>query len=145
MLSPFFGGIKNTPATPCPIGPSSHVNRDAMLQRRTQPDRVVGADGRTRTGTACATAPSRQRVYQFHHIGLMRFASPPEGEAYSGKSFTFFLSVGAELFVAVLLVTSFLATGLVAAGFAAAGFSVTVFPDNINLFQAVYFYSSRQK
>ena len=30
----------------------------------------VGADGRSRTGTACATAPSRQRVYQFHHIGL---------------------------------------------------------------------------
>ena len=29
----------------------------------------VGADGRTRTGTALATAPSRQRVYQFHHIG----------------------------------------------------------------------------
>ncbi len=28
-----------------------------------------GADGRTRTGTAFATAPSRQRVYQFHHIG----------------------------------------------------------------------------
>ena len=33
--------------------------------------RSVGADGRTRTGTACATAPSRQRVYQFHHIGMM--------------------------------------------------------------------------
>ena len=28
-----------------------------------------GADGRSRTGTAFATAPSRQRVYQFHHIG----------------------------------------------------------------------------
>ncbi len=28
-----------------------------------------GADGRTRTGTAYATAPSRRRVYQFHHIG----------------------------------------------------------------------------
>ncbi len=27
-----------------------------------------GADGRTRTVTALATAPSRQRVYQFHHI-----------------------------------------------------------------------------
>ena len=31
---------------------------------------LFGADGRTRTGTAFATAPSRQRVYQFHHIGL---------------------------------------------------------------------------
>ncbi len=30
---------------------------------------IYGADGRSRTGTACATAPSRQRVYQFHHIG----------------------------------------------------------------------------
>jgi hypothetical protein len=30
---------------------------------------IDGADGRTRTGTAFATAPSRQRVYQFHHIG----------------------------------------------------------------------------
>src|SRR5690606_12883985 len=29
-----------------------------------------GADGRTRTDTACATAPSRQRVYQFHHIRI---------------------------------------------------------------------------
>ncbi len=33
---------------------------------------LVGADGRTRTGTACATAPSRQRVYQFHHVGGSR-------------------------------------------------------------------------
>ncbi|SVA46793.1 uncharacterized protein METZ01_LOCUS99647 [marine metagenome] len=30
---------------------------------------IKTADGRTRTGTAFATAPSRQRVYQFHHIG----------------------------------------------------------------------------
>jgi hypothetical protein len=29
----------------------------------------VGAEGRTRTGTACATTPSRWRVYQFHHFG----------------------------------------------------------------------------
>src|SRR6476646_5195919 len=28
-----------------------------------------GADGETRTPTAFATAPSRQRVYQFHHVG----------------------------------------------------------------------------
>ena len=27
----------------------------------------IGALGETRTRTACATAPSRQRVYQFHH------------------------------------------------------------------------------
>ena len=33
--------------------------------------RDLGADGRSRTGTAFATAPSRQRVYQFHHIGML--------------------------------------------------------------------------
>ena len=31
--------------------------------------KVFGADGRSRTGTAYATTPSRWRVYQFHHIG----------------------------------------------------------------------------
>jgi hypothetical protein len=41
---------------------------------------IDGADGRTRTGTAFATAPSRQRVYQFHHIGAAKilFRSTPE-------------------------------------------------------------------
>ena len=29
----------------------------------------IGAEGRNRTGTAFATAPSRQRVYLFHHFG----------------------------------------------------------------------------
>jgi hypothetical protein len=29
----------------------------------------LGADGETRTLTTFATAPSRQRVYQFHHVG----------------------------------------------------------------------------
>jgi len=33
--------------------------------------RKNGADGQTRTGTARATAPSRQRVYQFHHVGII--------------------------------------------------------------------------
>jgi hypothetical protein len=33
---------------------------------------INGADGRSRTGTAFATAPSRQRVYQFHHIGYRK-------------------------------------------------------------------------
>src|SRR5260364_120285 len=28
-----------------------------------------GTDDETRTHTACATAPSRYRVYQFHHVG----------------------------------------------------------------------------
>ena len=30
---------------------------------------IIGADGETRTRTAFATAPSRRRVYQFHHVG----------------------------------------------------------------------------
>ena len=34
---------------------------------------VNGAEGRTRTGTARATAPSRRRVYQFHHFGNRLF------------------------------------------------------------------------
>lgn len=38
-----------------------------------------GADGRIRTGTACATAPSRQRVYQFHHIGNKHLQSALTG------------------------------------------------------------------
>ena len=29
-----------------------------------------GADGESRTPTAFATAPSRRRVYQFHHVGI---------------------------------------------------------------------------
>src|SRR5215472_8897155 len=35
-----------------------------------------GADGETRTHTAYATAPSRQRVYQFHHVGGYFGTSP---------------------------------------------------------------------
>ena len=33
------------------------------------PGNHFGADGETRTRTSEETAPSRQRVYQFHHIG----------------------------------------------------------------------------
>jgi hypothetical protein len=32
---------------------------------------ATGADGETRTLTAFATAPSRRRVYQFHHVGCI--------------------------------------------------------------------------
>ncbi len=32
---------------------------------------LIGAEGRTRTGTAFATTPSRWRVYQFHHVRCM--------------------------------------------------------------------------
>ena len=46
-----------------------------MIVQERDLDKVVksGADGRSRTDTACATAPSRLRVYQFHHIGLINF------------------------------------------------------------------------
>ena len=44
------------------------------LQPQGWTDRIVfGALGETRTRTACATAPSRQRVYQFHHFGVSFF------------------------------------------------------------------------
>ena len=47
------------------------------------------ADGRTRTGTAKATAPSRQRVYQFHHIGCTNvskyYLSSGESEGINGN------------------------------------------------------------
>ena len=36
-----------------------------------------GADGETRTLTAFATAPSRRRVYQFHHVGMNRLETQP--------------------------------------------------------------------
>lgn len=35
-----------------------------------------GAEGRTRTDTAYATAPSRRRVYQFHHFGMLSYCFP---------------------------------------------------------------------
>src|SRR4029077_9331298 len=48
---------------------------------------IHGADGETRTPTAFATAPSRQRVYQFHHVGVAEhhfgtspfLSAPPAG------------------------------------------------------------------
>ena len=33
---------------------------------------AIGAEGGTRTRTAFATAPSRRRVYQFHHFGICK-------------------------------------------------------------------------
>ena len=32
---------------------------------------LIGAEGETRTRIAFATAPSRLRVYQFHHVGSL--------------------------------------------------------------------------
>lgn len=45
---------------------------------RSDPGRV-GADGRTRTVTGYPTTPSRWRVYQFHHIGIVRGSVPGIG------------------------------------------------------------------
>ena len=59
---------------------------------------LCGADGETRTLTAFATAPSRRRVYQFHHVGVIGLeASPCRKRArpqsarfyYFGTSFAF--------------------------------------------------------
>src|SRR5258708_27838333 len=38
---------------------------------------LYGTDGETRTLTAFATAPSRRRVYQFHHVGMVGFDASP--------------------------------------------------------------------
>src|SRR6476646_6814282 len=48
---------------------------------------IPGADGETRTPTAFATAPSRQRVYQFHHVGCScpcHFGTSPDFGAPAG-------------------------------------------------------------
>ena len=47
---------------------------------RAAPPSTSGADGETRTPTGYPTAPSRQRVYQFHHVGgfhIRPAAAPP--------------------------------------------------------------------
>src|SRR3990172_13373210 len=52
----------------------------------------TGADGETRTLTACATAPSRRRVYQFHHVGIKTRKAQGVSLAlrvYFGMSFAF--------------------------------------------------------
>src|SRR5574337_556989 len=43
-----------------------------------------GADGETRTHTANATAPSRQRVYQFHHVGYFGTSPGFDSGAFTG-------------------------------------------------------------
>jgi len=47
--------------------------------RQSAPIRGLDALARIRTGTALATAPSRQRVYQFHHQGLEVVTSCEDG------------------------------------------------------------------
>src|SRR6187402_3346237 len=40
-----------------------------------------GADGETRTLTTFATAPSRRRVYQFHHVGVDQAVQSARGHS----------------------------------------------------------------
>jgi len=71
----------------------------ANHHRRNHADRVdppasafirgLDALARIRTGTALATAPSRQRVYQFHHQGLEVVTSCEDGtyrRSHTGSS-----------------------------------------------------------
>src|SRR5438093_2395907 len=58
------------PAAPHSI--ATRVPCASVRQFASRPSRS-GADGETRTHTANATAPSRQRVYQFHHVGFCHF------------------------------------------------------------------------
>ena len=58
---------------PLPRGPASvthHAPSCIFLH-------LNGADGETRTLTAFATAPSRRRVYQFHHVGMNGLKTRP--------------------------------------------------------------------
>ena len=54
------------------------MNRESCL--------TTGADGETRTLTTFATAPSRRRVYQFHHVGINSGETPGEG-GYTHQTF----------------------------------------------------------
>ena len=56
---------------------------------------IFGALGETRTRTACATAPSRQRVYQFHHQSKYRSIIRPNRKAYSVSGST---TAGSSIF-----------------------------------------------
>src|SRR5262252_8660953 len=63
---------------------------------------LFGADGETRTLTAFATAPSRRRVYQFHHVGMSGLTgrrSEPQAARfyYFGTSFAFDFSASCAL------------------------------------------------
>ena len=49
---------------------------------------MYGADEQTRTATAFATAPSRRRVYQFHHIGTIKKMRSPKPTVSGEKTVT---------------------------------------------------------
>src|SRR5205085_12018866 len=75
---PLFAGCVGLPrpSSPCPL-----------LQARTlQRPALSGADGETRTPTANATAPSRQRVYQFHHVGYFGTSLGFESDSFLGAA-----------------------------------------------------------
>lgn len=60
-------GIVKLPRANSQTTPSA-TTKKACNENRYRPLFMYGADGETRTLTAEATAPSRLRVYQFHHI-----------------------------------------------------------------------------
>src|SRR5258706_1928023 len=51
---------------------------------------LFGADGETRTLTAFATAPSRRRVYQFHHVGVIGLEASPRRKRARPQSVRFY-------------------------------------------------------
>ena len=51
------------------IEPPNKGFADPRLNHLATSPRCAGAQGGTRTHTGCPTAPSRPRVYQFHHLG----------------------------------------------------------------------------
>src|SRR5690606_29657759 len=55
--------------------------RGSFVVRMACAAHIYGTQGRTRTGTACASTTSRERVYQFHHLGLVKPYSSDSGTA----------------------------------------------------------------
>ena len=64
---PFVGG----PRRRC-----LHLALRTLPSRAARAKPIPGADGETRTPTGYPTAPSRQRVYQFHHVGRTGIMNP---------------------------------------------------------------------
>ena len=60
------------------VGGDQHsVSRNSILDPDNSFLHFNGVDGETRTLTAFATAPSRRRVYQFHHVDIT-FSKPED-------------------------------------------------------------------
>src|SRR5262245_3135272 len=82
--------LVRVPAGGCAV-PDDHLALRRPLTARSA-SYATGAHGETRTPTGYPTAPSRQRVYQFHHVGAFHnyFGTSPDFEpagALSGAAF----------------------------------------------------------